>query len=227
MKWRFKQGAVSIRLMKGLLLLELILSLLMVRYVWQLRDARQHAQKQFLAQQEQWRVVQQNLSDLAKLPAVTLAFDAKGSITGLQLTSAQTLDDWKALLTSLQQQFWLVPSRLSWHRDQQYWLADISLQFLRPATLKPEHNWLPVSVEQKGAITGTLMTTLQGERPAALIRVAQKERWLHEGGWHPSLHATVIQIKADYVVLQDVQGKLYQLFMQEEPALKVVAQEAH
>lgn len=212
MKPSMMQCLTSSRRLKWLLLLECTAALWGVHALWQHKMENERSLAYYRFQEHQWRVLHQAISVIPHdLPAQMLYED--GTIVGMRLQQSMALNDWRSLIDQLQKRFWLTPIAVAWRREGSLWFADITWRFVRPSALKPEINILPFDLQQEWPAKGFLVSTLHGQRAAALIQVNQQEKWLYEGSWLPQLQATLAQVDQEYVVLQNAQGETRQLHL--------------
>ncbi len=189
-----------------------LICVMIVHREWQAYQTAQATLRQYAHKAAMFDQQTQLLTQLAQELDGTLQFseDDPVLVVGLQIVDSMSLSNWQSLFTRLQQSLWLEVESMQWRRDMEHsghWQADIVWQLRRPATLKPEQNWLPINVfsdEQRG---GSLLTVLGGIRPAALVQVGQVQQWVHEGGWLPSLAATVEHISNKGLTLRYQSGQ--------------------
>lgn len=202
----------SPKYLKWLLVVECILVAWLINVLWQYKLERQVAIDRYQHQEQQWRTIAHSLNMLPQDFPVTL-LKQNGRVIGMHMIASMSLPQWSTVLEALQQRFWLTPETVVWQRHNEQWRADIRWQLLRPSTLKPEINILPFEQRAYRPHSGELISTVHGASSAALIKVNQKELWLHEGHWSPELQATLAQIDQDFVILQSAQGLTQKLYM--------------
>ncbi len=212
MKSDMIQCLTSSKYLKWLLLLECSVALWGLHALWQHKNDNERSLGYYQFEENQWRSLSQAISVIPHdLPAQMQYQD--DTVVGLRLQQTMELNDWRALIDELHKRFWLTPTAVEWRREGYQWFADITWHFVRPSVLKPDVNILPFERHQDWPVLGTLVSTLHGQRSAALIRINQEEMWLYEGSWLPQLQATLAQVKQEYVVLQNVQGDTRQLHL--------------
>lgn len=212
MKHFMMQCLTSSKGLKWLLVLECTLVIWGLHALWQHKNESERSLSNYRFQENQWRLLNQAIRIIPHdLPAQMLYDD--GTAVGMRLQQTMELNDWRALIDELHKRFWLTPTSVTWRREGYQWFADITWRFVRPGTLKPDVNLLPFDRQQGWPAQGTLVSTLHGQRAAALIKINQQESWLYEGSWLPQLQATLTQVDQEYVVLQNVQGETRQLYL--------------
>lgn len=212
MKSSILQCLTSSKSLKWLLLLECMVAMWGLHALWQHKNECDRSLGYYQFQEKQWRVLNQAIRMIPHdLPAQMLYDD--DTIVGMRLQQTMELSDWRVLIDELHKRFWLMPTSIEWRREGYQWFADITWRFVRPSTLKPDVNILPFERHQEWPAQGSLVSTLHGQRSAALIKVKQEETWQHEGSWLPQLQATLAQVGQEYVVLQNAQGETRRLHL--------------
>ncbi|SBS29697.1 hypothetical protein MAQ5080_01475 [Marinomonas aquimarina] len=202
----------SSRYLTCLLALECALAIWAVQALWQHKNESQRSIGYYHYQENQWRALNQAIRTIPHdLPVQMLYGDE--AVVGMRLQQTMEIAAWRHLIDELHKRFWLTPTAVQWRREGYQWFADITWHFVRPSTLKPDLNILPFERQQTWPSQGTLVSTLHGQRSAALIKVDQEEMWLYEGNWLPQLQATLTQVDQEYVVLQSGQGERRQLYL--------------
>lgn len=196
-----------------LCLLLLVVIGMTLHSLWQQLLVRQQQVAQIEHQKQSFMLQQARVRQLAQtLPLELIEQDER--ITGFRLRQSLPLTQWSEVLLDLQQQLWLGPTALRWRREGDTWQADMSWWLRPPQTLKPEWNLLPLPLDISLPATGVLVGTLRSTAPAALVKVADQETWLHEGTWHQALQATLIRVDQGSVLLQDQLGNYRTLSLQ-------------
>lgn len=220
MKLNLTQRLKSVTLTHANLFL-VMLTLVCVIFIqrhWQSYQMAQTALRQQAHQSMAFDQQKHSIIQLAEELGGTIRFaeEDPSLMVALQIVDSKSLPKWQSLFARLQQHLWLEVESMQWQRDidhPSHWQADIVWQFRRPATLKPEQNWLPIDVINDKQTQGQLLTILNGGRPAALMQVDQTEQWAHEGSWLPNLRATIEQITGKGVTLRYVSGEAQTLLL--------------
>ena len=211
MRWSnlWRSGRAN-RLLSWLLLGQCILAAWMAYQGWQYVLKHQTLQQTQQYQRQQRQQHQRAIEQLQQtLGAVLIA--EEGQWIGGRIENTLPLAQWQALLQTLQQRVWLTPSTLHWKREEQGWYGAITWHFVKPRTLKPQLNLMPLPLKVDAPQQGELVSTVQGEHAAALIKVNQHELWVQEGHWSPRLKATLAHVGQDAVILNDQRGLAYSL----------------
>ncbi len=212
MKLKLRQKILSLRTLQGILLLEVLIIGWGLHALFTLKTERQQDVNTHMYASKQWQKLEAALSHLSDMPMVNVLRE-KGRITGMHMQDTKSLVEWRQLLISLQHDYWLHPVHMLWQRRGTQWQGDLTWHFTKPATLKPEQNWLPVPEQSSWPSAGELLTTVRHKQAAALLNVDGEEGWYLQGHWLPSLHATLTHIDQDSITFANVQGEQRQLHL--------------
>lgn len=214
----------SSRRLKWWLVIECLVAVLVLQHLWADKAARQQAHDHYRYQEHKWRLVTQSMRVLPLDLSVEMLRQGE-TVVGMRIRDRMRLDQWYSLINSLQKRYWLAPQSIHWQRDNGLWFADITWNFVRPATLKPELNILPFDQLEGWSAEGQLISTLHGERDAALIQIDHEEVWWQEGAWLPQLEATLAKVDQEYIEIRNNQGHVRQLYLNGVPATALIAKE--
>lgn len=195
-----------------IILIELIIMLWGVTTLFQLHEERYQSQQKWQRSETQWQVIIRSIKALALRYHATLIYE-DSYVVGLRIQDTMSLSDWNRTFTDLQKEHWLQLKNASWRRYNDQWEADLTWFFCKPATLKPEQNWLPIDEQSAWPRAGELLTTLYTPKATALIKVDGQEAWYPIGQWLPALQATITHIEPEYITLSNIQGKHRQLLL--------------